>query len=155
MHSLPTADPGLAKKLLPISAMTLSGKSILVVEDDKLLSWSLEKSLSKWGLVVHSVYTGAEALAVLENSDIEVFLLDYQLPDVDGLRVARQIRKSVPRAVIFLVTAFQLNELEVDPGLIDAYFNKPVDLQQLQQAISGMQSLSEGPAREGVLQPRA
>ncbi len=149
------ACPGLAKKLLPIIAMTMSGKSILVVEDDKLLNWSLEKSLSKWGFVVHSAFTGAEALTVLENSDVEVFLLDYQLPDVDGLHVARRIRGSVPHAVIFLVTAFQLNELEVDPGLIDAYFNKPVDLQQLQQAIADMPSLSGRPAREGLLQPRA
>ncbi len=133
----------------------MSGKSILVVEDDKLLNWSLEKSLSKWGFVVHSVFTGAEAITALENGDIEVFLLDYQLPDLDGLHVARRIRKSVPHAVIFLVTAFQLNELAVDPGLIDAYFNKPVDFQQLQQAILSMPRLSEGPAREGVLLPRS
>jgi CheY-like chemotaxis protein len=62
-------------------------------------------------------------------------LLDYHLPDVDGLAIARRVRTVQPNAVIFLVTAFQLNELTVDSGLIDAYFNKPLDLQQLHQAL--------------------
>ncbi len=115
--------------------MTRVDKSILIVEDEKLLNWSLAKSAAKWGFDVHPVFTGSEALALLEKSGFDVILLDYQLPDLDGLQVARCIRKAQPRAVIFLVTAFQLNELSVDVGLIDAYFNKPLDLQQLHQAL--------------------
>lgn len=115
--------------------MAMADKSILIVEDEKLLNWSLAKSLAKWGFDVHPVFTGREAVALLEKSGFDVILLDYQLPDLDGLQVARCIRKAQPRAVIFLVTAFQLNELSVDAGLIDAYFNKPLDLQQLHQAL--------------------
>ena len=115
--------------------MTIADKSILIVEDEKLLNWSLAKSVAKWGFDVHPVFTGGEAVALLEKSGFDVILLDYQLPDLDGLQVARCIRKVQPRAVIFLVTAFQLNELSVDAGLIDAYFNKPLDLQQLHQAL--------------------
>ncbi len=111
-------------------------KSILVVEDERLLNWSLAESLSKWGFDVHAVFTGHEALARLEKSGFGVVLLDYQLPDVDGLQVARCIRKVQPDAIIFLVTAFQLSELAVDAGLIDVYFNKPLDFQQLRQALA-------------------
>lgn len=116
--------------------ITRTDKSILVVEDDKLLSWSLTQSLTKWGFEVHPASTGADALAMLEKSGFDVVLLDYQLPDLDGLQVAHRIRQDQPHAVIFLVTAFQLNELEVESGLIDAYFNKPIDLQQLHQALA-------------------
>jgi two-component system response regulator VicR len=105
------------------------------VEDEKLLNWSLAKSLAKWGFDACPVYSGKEALAQLEKSGFAVILLDYQLPDVDGLQIARRIRKTHPEATIFLVTAFQLNELSIDNGLIDAYFNKPLDLQQLHQAL--------------------
>jgi len=109
--------------------------NVLVVEDEKLLNWSLSSSLSKWGFDVQPVFTGSEALAQIENSGFDVVLLDYRLPDLDGLVVARTVRQKQPDAVIFLLTAFQLNELPVDAGLIDSYFNKPLDLQQLHQAL--------------------
>jgi DNA-binding response OmpR family regulator len=111
-------------------------KSILLVEDEKLLNWSLEKSLSKWGFDVHPVFTATEAMVRLQKSEYDIVLLDYQLPDLDGLQVARCVRKIRPEAVIFLLTAFQLNEIPVDAGLIDAYFNKPLDFQQLHQALT-------------------
>ncbi len=115
--------------------MTKANMTVLVVEDEKLQSWSLAKSLSKWGFQVSPVYTGNDALSQVEKSGFDIVLLDYQLPDLDGLEVARRVRKIQPGAVIFLVTAFQLSELPAHTGLIDAYFNKPLDLQQLHQAI--------------------
>ena len=128
---------GLARELHDTKAMTNRANSILVVEDEKLLNWSLAKSLTKWGFDVHPVFTGNDALTLLEKSGFELILLDYQLPDMDGLQVARRIREAQPNAVIFLVTAFQLNELSVDAGLIDAYFNKPLDFQQLREVLTG------------------
>ncbi len=112
--------------------------SVLVVEDDKLLNWSLVSSLSKWGFSVDPAFNGNDALAHLEKSGYDAVLLDYQLPDLDGLTVARLVRKTQPGTAIFLVTAFQLNELPVDPGLIDDYFNKPLDLQQIHLALKNL-----------------
>lgn len=109
--------------------------NVMVVEDDKLLNWSLASSLSKWGFEVQPVYTGREALAQIEKSGFDVVLLDYRLPDLDGLSIAKLLRQRQPDTVIFLLTAFQLNELPLDAGLIDSYFNKPLDLQQLHQAL--------------------
>ena len=45
--------------------MTIADKSILIVEDEKLLNWSLAKSVAKWGFDVHPVFTGGEAVALL------------------------------------------------------------------------------------------
>ena len=115
--------------------------SVLVVEDEKLLNWSLASSLSKWGFEVQPVFTGSEALAQIEKSGFDVVLLDYRLPDLDGLAIARTVRERQPDAVIFLLTAFQLSELPVDAGLIDSYFNKPLDLQQLHQALEELPRL--------------
>ena len=116
--------------------MEKTDKSALVVEDEKLLSWSLVSSLSKWGFDVQPVFSGEEAMARIEKSGFDVILLDYQLPDLDGLAVARCARQKQPEAVIILLTAFQLNELSIDRGLIDDYFNKPLDLQQLHRALT-------------------
>jgi DNA-binding NtrC family response regulator len=94
--------------------------NVLVVEDEKLLNWSLSSSLSKWGFAVQPVFTGNEAVAQIEKSGFDIVLLDYRLPDLDGLSVARLVRKRQPQAA----------------GLIDNYFNKPLDLQQLRQALA-------------------
>jgi len=66
--------------------------NVMVVEDDKLLNWSLASSLSKWGFEVQPVFTGTEALAQIEKSGFDVVLLDYRLPDLDGLSIARMVR---------------------------------------------------------------
>jgi two-component system response regulator HydG len=107
----------------------------LLVEDERLQSWSLAKSLTKWGFAVRPVYTGRDAMAQIEQSVFDVILLDYQLPDVNGVEVARRIREIRPDAIVFMITAFQLSELPAHAGLIDAYFNKPLDLQQLHQSL--------------------
>jgi two-component system, OmpR family, response regulator RegX3 len=111
----------------------------LVVEDEKLFNWSLASSLSKWGFEVQPVFTGSAALDQIEKSGFDVVLLDYRLPDFDGLKIAKLIREKQPKAVIFLLTAFQLNELPVGAGIIDSYFNKPLDLQQLHLALERIQ----------------
>jgi CheY-like chemotaxis protein len=110
-------------------------RSVLVVEDEKLLNWSLASSLSRWGYEVQTVFTGEEAVARIDTSVFQVVLLDYRLPDLDGIEVAKLIRKRQPGAAIFLLTAFQLSELTLEAGLIDGYFNKPLDLQQLHRAL--------------------
>jgi DNA-binding response OmpR family regulator len=140
--------------LVSMTMRSKAYKSILVVEDEKLLNWSLVKSLSKWGFDVHPVFTANEAMAQLEKSGFDAILLDYKLPDLDGLQVARCIRKVQPNAIIFLVTAFQLNELAVDAGLIDAYFNKPLDFQQLYEALVNTPKLSGTRGKAAGTQPR-
>lgn len=104
---------------------------VLVVEDDRLLNWSLASSLSKWGFEVRSVFTGNDAVSEIQQSGFDIFLLDYQLPDLDGLSIARMIRKMQPKAAIFLITAYQFSELPMESDLIDSYFNKPVNMKQL------------------------
>ncbi len=115
--------------------MTKPASNILIVEDEKLLNWSMVKSLSKLGFEVHPVFNGVEAMHQVQQARFDIVLLDYQLPDLDGLEVARRIRQAHPGVAIVLVTAFQLSELDVTPGLIDAYLNKPVDLGELHRAL--------------------
>ncbi len=129
-------------------------RNVLVVEDEKLLNWSLSSSLSKWGFEVSPVFTGNDALAQIEKSGFDIVLLDYRLPDLDGLAIARMVRKRQPDAVIFLLTAFQLSELPVDAGLIDSYFNKPLDFQQLRQALKEAPRLRTGAKKSRRQNPR-
>ena len=107
----------------------------LVVEDEKLMNWSLTRSLDKWGFNTRSVYSAQEALEALQSIHFDVVLLDYQLPDQNGLEVARTVRAKLPSAQIYVITAFQLSELPLGGGLVDGYFNKPVDFRMLHAAL--------------------
>ena len=109
--------------------------NVLLVEDEKLMNWSLAKCLSRWGFEVSPVFTGHDALGKLQTDRYDIVVLDYQLPDLNGLEVARQVREAQPEAFVLLVTAFQLGELKMEAGLIDGYLNKPVDMQQLYQTV--------------------
>src|SRR4030095_13465715 len=120
---------------------------VLVVEDEKLVNWSLVTSLTKWGFAVHPVFNGWDAVKEFQKCGFDVVLLDYRLPDLDGLAVARQIRHVQPDAVIVLLTSFPLSELPPDRSLINYYFNKPLDLGQLRtdlKRISNKQGLENG-----------
>ena len=110
--------------------------NVLVVEDERLTSWSLSASLAKWGFDVRSVFTGQDALHELQKSGFDIVLLDYQLPDVDGLQIAKYVREVQPDATILLVTGFQRAELKIAAGLIDEYFNKPLDMGQLHHTLT-------------------
>jgi len=138
----PRAPPSLARELRQASResyrMLKADMTVMLVEDERLLSWSLARSLQKWGFDVHTVANGIDAVREFEKGSYDMILLDYQLPDLDGLAVARSVRRLRPEVVIFLMTAFQLNELAVDSGLIDGYFNKPFDLETLERAVAGV-----------------
>jgi DNA-binding response OmpR family regulator len=125
------------------TAMSSKHTRVLVVEDEKLVNWSLVTSLTRWGFAVHPVFTGRDAVKELQKCGFDVVLLDYQLPDLDGLAVARQIRHLQPDTVIVLLTSFQFSELPPDRGLINYYFNKPLDLGQLRRDLNRISNKQE------------
>jgi CheY-like chemotaxis protein len=127
--------------------------SVLVVEDEKLLSWSLARSFQRWGFEAHLAGSAKEAKEDFEKNDYELVLLDYQLPDGNGLDVARSVRRIRPGVPILLMTSFDLSELSVDAGLIDGYFNKPLDLEALQRVVARLR-VPRSPAIGGPVRAR-
>lgn len=109
--------------------------AVLVVEDEKLMSWTLVSSLVKWGYDARPAFNGHGAIEQLEKSSFDIILLDYQLPDLNGLQLAHRVRKLQPTAAIIMITAFQPNELALDNSLVDGYFNKPLNLHDLHRAL--------------------
>jgi DNA-binding response OmpR family regulator len=115
------------------SAVSGSGPSVLVVEDDLGIATQLVRGLTRGGYQVEHVTTGGAALAhVLPD----VVLLDLELPDGDGVNVCRRLREKSAVAII-VVTAYgeetdRVNAL--DAGA-DDYLVKPFGLAELQARI--------------------
>lgn len=86
--------------------------------------------------------TGLQGIFFAENEDIDVILLDINLPDIDGYEVARRLRKSKKPALanipIVAVTANAMrgDDQKVLESGVDIYMTKPINIQQLLDTVS-------------------
>jgi DNA-binding NtrC family response regulator len=78
---------------------------VLVVDDEKLVRWSLEQKLSRDGYEVETAATGEEGLDRLRQDGHDVVLLDMRLPGMDGVRVLQEIKKLGRDIAVIVVTA--------------------------------------------------
>jgi two-component system response regulator VicR len=107
-------------------------KKILVVDDEKPISDIVKFNLTKEGFDVYTAYDGQEALDQVEEVKPDLILLDIMLPKVDGLEVAREVRKKYDMPII-MVTA---KDAEIDKVLglelgADDYVTKPFSNREL------------------------
>jgi CheY-like chemotaxis protein len=87
----------------------LKGRKILIVEDDSSSRLYLNKILEKTGVVLLNAGDGQEAIDIAqENPDIEIILMDIQLPVMDGYKSAERIREFRENIIIIAQTAYGL-----------------------------------------------
>ena len=79
---------------IKIESFDLSGKNILIVEDDKINQMIITKMLEKYGATSETADNGKIALEKLNSKRFHIILLDIQMPIMDGYTTAEQIRKS-------------------------------------------------------------
>src|SRR5688572_21868347 len=83
----------------------MQNATILVVDDEPLIRWSLSERLKADGYHVLQAETGAAALERMRDG-IDLVLLDYRLPDTDGLTVLREMKQVDPDILVILLTSF-------------------------------------------------
>jgi len=106
--------------------------TILVVDDESLIRWTLSERLSQDGHTVVEADTARAAIARF-GPDIDLVLLDYKLPDSDGLQVLKTLKAHDPDVPVILLTAFSSIETAVEAMKQGAYHyaNKPFNLDEL------------------------
>ncbi len=106
---------------------------ILIIEDERLIRWSIRQRLEREGYKVAEAETGKDGLRHLREVGADLVLLDYKLPDLTGLDVLRQLRQSDGDTVVIMVTAYGTVETAVDAmkhGAFD-YISKPCNMDEL------------------------
>lgn len=100
--------------------------NILVVDDEKEIADLIEVYLTNEGYTVHKFYNGKDALACIEETSLDLAILDVMLPDVDGLSICRKIREKFYYPVIMLTA--KVEDRDKITGLTmgaDDYITKP------------------------------
>ena len=106
--------------------------TVLVVDDEALIRWSLTERLKSEGYDVLEAETGRAALERVAEG-VDLVLLDYRLPDTDGVSVLRKIKELDQDILVILLTAYASVETAVEAMKLGAYHfaNKPFNLDEV------------------------
>lgn len=110
--------------------------TVLVVDDDPLVRWSMRAALVPRGFRVLSAGTGAEAVRLAEEEPVDVVLLDWSLPDGDGLSVVPGLVRTSPGCRVLLLTAYSSDELTARAEAAGArVLSKPFEVDEVVRRI--------------------
>ncbi len=121
------------------------GITVLLVEDDPDMRGALRDVLLMRGFVVNAVEDGLQAVEFASRRTYDVLVCDVRLPGLDGLSVARVVRRLTPQTRVLLMTAFpewKVSDAAAEAGVV-AVLNKPLNLTMLTDAVMRAAGRSE------------
>ena len=105
---------------------------ILVVDNEPEMCWIMENIIRRTGFTCMTAMNAGEAMALTKSNKFSMAFLDAKLPDVDGLELARKLRKTNAHLPIVIVSGYFYQddptiEGVLQEGLITAFVGKPFD----------------------------
>jgi len=141
-YSLPATDAKVAVQGATDLMKGLTGKRILVAEDNKINFFVANKFLESWGVVVTHVENGSLALEEVKSQEFDLILMDLHMPVMDGIEATRHIRGlsdgKISQIPIVALTAAVMSEAQdkIDNLAINDYVLKPFKPQDLYDKIA-------------------
>jgi len=113
--------------------------TVLIVEDDPLIASFIRKALARHGYEIEWVQSGKAALDRLDETGVDLQLLDLGLPDIDGLEVLRQLKERGDQIPVIVITSrSDPADRAIAEGLgVNAYLTKPFPLAELIALVDG------------------
>ena len=105
---------------------------VLLVDDDKDLSFIISETISKYGYITTPAYNEEMAYELLEKNTYDVIILDINLPDSTGFEICKEIRKNSNVPIIFASARSSITDKvdSLDMGG-DFYLSKPYSMKEL------------------------
>jgi len=112
---------------------------VLLVDDEEDFVEMLSLRLKELGEKVTVAYSGQEGLDTLENTHIDVVILDIKMPGMDGIQTLREIKKRFPLVEVIMLTGHGSTETAVEGMKLGAfdYLLKPADFSDLSTKLEG------------------
>jgi CheY-like chemotaxis protein len=156
----PNAEPAAARRSAATTPAAPRPARVLVVEDNAVNQTVVRAMLERLGMTVAVAHHGAEAVAAVEAHDVDLVLMDCQMPVMDGYEATRRIRSAAhPRAQVPIValTAHALAEDRQrchEAGMND-YLPKPVTGEALAEVLARHLGAEDAPRHQPPAQARS
>jgi CheY-like chemotaxis protein len=110
---------------------------ILVVDDEAIVADSIKLVLASDQNVVETVTSAEKALAAVQANQYDVIIVDYQMPQMKGDKLAAAIKALTPQLPIIMITAYgeALRHSGEFPLAVDKVISKPFDFEELREAV--------------------
>ena len=121
-------------------------ETALLIDDNDVFRQTLQASLRRRGVLARTAATAEEGLFSLEDSPVDLLVVDYRMPRGDGLSTLARYRRQQPDAVIIMLTGFGDIELAVEAVKegADTLLTKPIDPDQLLKVAGEMRGRPRG-----------
>jgi signal transduction histidine kinase/CheY-like chemotaxis protein len=117
----------------------LQGKRVLIVDDNATNRRILSLQTGKWGMVPRDTESPNEAIQWIQNGEIfDVAILDMHMPEMDGLELAKLIRRSDAKIPLVLFSSLGRREAGDDANIFAAHLTKPIKQSQLFDTLVGL-----------------
>jgi two-component system response regulator AtoC len=83
----------------------MPAEKILVIDDERLVRWSLRQKCEEWGYHVVEAAAGEPGLHLVQHESPDLVLLDVRLPDLNGIQVLEQLKKTPDAPAVIMITA--------------------------------------------------
>ncbi len=117
---------------------SLTGRKLLIVDDNPTNCLILSRQTQSWGMLPHAVQSGVEALKALQqNPDYDVAILDMQMPAMDGLTLAKIIQSNptLVKLPLVMLTSLGKRPEDSEQAHFAAYLTKPIKSTLLYEAL--------------------
>src|SRR5574342_776333 len=119
--------------------MSSNLKTVLIVDDEETLTWSMARSLSKdkdkYEVIIAN--NGKEALNLLKKNKIDLVISDIRMPDINGLDLLVKIKKEYPQAKVIIMTAYGSPDVQKEASRRGSlyYVEKPFEISDIRKII--------------------
>jgi two-component system cell cycle response regulator DivK len=119
------------------------GYNVLYIEDNPDNMILVKRVLESRGYTLLEAINGLQGVKIAETQDVDIILVDINLPDIDGYEVARRLRRSSKGSLVYIpIIAITANALKGDAEKAlaagcDVYMSKPINIRELGARVEG------------------